>query len=315
MATWTSKKYNRINWQNRPSTATALGATNLNRIDVFCNEVDNFLITFDAGKLDIATANNMLASVAYNKSTGVWTFKELDGTTYTFDQNIEKIPVKFSLSSNGVLTMTTEDGTEFSVNVAELIKSYVFVDSDTVSFTKTFSSADEDGKGAYHVTAIVKDGSIQERHLQPNYLADVRVAAAQAQLSQQEAESSEQAAAASEAAARDSEVAAAKSASVAASSATEAESWAVGGTGTRDGEDTDNSKYYSEQSQGYMETAKLQVHEAQEIIDSAVETINDAVANDVPMFQVDIPTGHLMYDARFIFSVRAPDGHLLWEVA
>lgn len=42
--------------------------------------------------------------------------------------------------------------------------------------------------------------------------------------------------------------AASESATAADKSATLAESWAVGGTGTRDGEDTDNSKYYAEQS-------------------------------------------------------------------
>lgn len=49
----------------------------------------------------------------------------------------------------------------------------------------------------------------------------------------------------------------------AAASATLAESWAVGGTGTREGEDTNNAKYYSEQAQqvsqgavGYYETGE-----------------------------------------------------------
>lgn len=50
------------------------------------------------------------------------------------------------------------------------------------------------------------------------------------------------------AAAQESAASAAESEASAESSATLSESWAVGGTGTREGEDTDNSKYYSEQS-------------------------------------------------------------------
>lgn len=53
------------------------------------------------------------------------------------------------------------------------------------------------------------------------------------------------------------------SASAAAVSATLSESWAVGGTGTREGEDTNNAKYYAEQAQqvsqgalGYYETGE-----------------------------------------------------------
>ena len=61
---YTAKKYSRINWKNRPSTATALGATNMNHMDVFLNDVDNALVEMEAAKLNIATANSMLKSVS-----------------------------------------------------------------------------------------------------------------------------------------------------------------------------------------------------------------------------------------------------------
>lgn len=181
MAIWDSKKFARINWKNRPSTATALGATNLNKIDVFCNEVDNALIQFDAQKLNIATANSMIASLTINEDTGLITAKQLDGTTYTWDLNIEKIPVSFTLSEDGVITMTTEDGTQWTCNIAELIKNYVFDDSSTIAFTKQFVEEDEDGKGAYHVTASIKNGSVNEQHLDPDYRADILAYKTQAQ--------------------------------------------------------------------------------------------------------------------------------------
>ena len=166
--TWNQKRYNRINWRNRPSTATALGATNLNRIDVFCNEVDNYLIQIESGKLDISTANGLLKSLSINEQTGVIVATQFDGTQYTWDLNLEKIPLSFTLLEDGTLIMTTDDGSQFQVNIAELIKSYVFDDSGTIGFSKEFKN-DE-----YHVTATIKDGSINERHLDPDYRAGIQ---------------------------------------------------------------------------------------------------------------------------------------------
>ena len=65
----------------------------------------------------------------------------------------------------------------------------------------------------------MKEGSIEEKHLEPNYLAKIKVEAAKAETSRADA----------------------------AASATKAESYAVGGTGSREGEDTDNAQYYYEQ--------------------------------------------------------------------
>ena len=167
---YNKKKYTRINWKNRPSTATALGATNLNHMDVFLNDVDNALIEMDAGKLNLETANSMIASITFDKDKGLMTVRELNGTTYTYDWNVEKIPVSFSLSEDGILTMTTQDGTQFTANIADLIKDYVFDDSDTIAFTKEFQTEDN----SYHVGASVKNGSIKAEHLDPDYRADIQ---------------------------------------------------------------------------------------------------------------------------------------------
>ena len=55
--------------------------------------------------------------------------------------------------------------------------------------------------------------------------------------------------------------------------AKEAKSWAVGGTGTREGEDTDNSKYYAEQAHQSAENAETS---ASNSADSASESANSA---------------------------------------
>ena len=58
------------------------------------------------------------------------------------------------------------------------------------------------------------------------------------------------------AAAQESAASAAESEAAAESSATLSESWAVGGTGTREGEDTDNSKYYAGEAERFRDEAQ-----------------------------------------------------------
>lgn len=109
----------------------------------------------------------------------------------------------------------------------------------------------------------------------------------------------------------------ASSASVTAvNNATLSKSYAVGGTGTRTGEDTDNSKYYSKRSQASSQTAQSYAEQAEAASDEVVNRINEALEQNVPRFIVDFSNGHLMYQGgRFDFVVNKPTGHLLWEVA
>ena len=84
-------------------------------------------------------------------------------------------------------------------------------------------------KGNENITAIVKEGSIQEKHLQPNYLADIRMEASKVESSRSSAERS----------------------------AKEAESFTHGGTGIREGEDTDNAEFYKNQARSYSESINI----------------------------------------------------------
>ena len=127
----------------------------------------------------------------------------------------------------------------------------------------------------------------------------------------------------------------------------ESQSWAVGGTGTRIGEDTNNSKYYSEQSANsalmsksysdgntgirvgestdnslyYSQKSKVEADTAKEYLGKvekagtdAVEAIQSALDIDAPDFQMDLSTGRLMYSGgRFVFDVQS--GRLKWGLA
>lgn len=108
------------------------------------------------------------------------------------------------------------------------------------------------------------------------------------------------------------------------------ESHSHGGTGVRDGEDTDNSKFWSEQSQKFRDETEQAGIDAVENIENAesgaldsisqaeqdaLDTINNAIEGAEPEFYLDIDTGDLYYSGgQFIFLIDE-DGYLWWEVS
>lgn len=212
-----NKVYTRINWEDYPSENTDLDAYNLNQMDSAIDALDNRIISQDALKVDKSAINGNIADWTMDETTGIITITKYNGEKIIFDLNIEKIPVGFSMSDDGIITMTTEDGTQFTADIGSMIPVLTFEDSSTIAVSVTGT-----GKNKTYSFSI-KTGSVTDAMLQPNYLADIRVESANASAYAQSAN--------------------AKSVL--------AESYAIGGTGTREGEDTDNAKYY-------MEQAKLQ---------------------------------------------------------
>lgn len=209
-----NKVYTRINWEDYPSENTDLDAYNLNQMDSAIDALDNRIISQDALKVDKSAINGNIADWTMDETTGVITITKYNGEKVIFDLNIEKIPVEFSMSDDGIITMTTEDGTQFKADIGSMIPVLTFEDSATITVSVTGT-----GKNKTYSFSI-KTGSVTDDMLQPNYLADIRVESANASAYAQSAN--------------------AKSVL--------AESYAVGGTGTREGEDTDNAKYYMEQA-------------------------------------------------------------------
>lgn len=180
----------RINWENEPSILTPLNATNLNKIDYAVYEHDQTLETWDTTKANQSDLLLSVKSIDYNTTTGVFVFTWQNGTTKTVDLNIEKIPISFSMDANGIITMTTSDGTQYTADVGALIKTYTFDDSTEIDFTTT-----TDQNGNKTVTASIKAGSITGSKLEPNYLANCQSAAGRSEnyagLSESEALNSE----------------------------------------------------------------------------------------------------------------------------
>lgn len=209
-----NKVYTRINWENYPSENTDIDEINLNKMDSAIDALDNRIILQDALKVDKSAINGNIADWTMDETTGIITITKYNGEKIIFDLNIEKIPVGFSMSDDGIITMTTEDGTQFTADIGSMIPVLTFEDSATIAVSVTGT-----GKNKTYSFSI-KTGSVTDAMLQPNYLADIRVESANASAYAQSAN--------------------AKSVL--------AESYAIGGTGTREGEDTDNAKYYMEQA-------------------------------------------------------------------
>lgn len=281
-----NKAYNRIEWENYPSEETPINETNLNKMDSAIDTLDNRVISLDSTKAKESEVLTMVQEVEYNESTGVFTVTKKNGSKITLDTKLEKLAVNFYYDkATQKLVITLDDGTKQYVDLSALITQFEFLDSDTVTFT-----IDSDGK----VKAIVKDGSITESKLQPNYLATIKVEVAKAQASSAAAEQSEK---------------------NAKSSAIKSESYAVGGTGSRDNEDKDNAKYYNEQAQIVGKSVPNYLSQIDKAANDAIAKVNDALESNTPQFTIDLTTGHLLYTgARFNFAVNQNNGHLNWEV-
>lgn len=209
-----NKACNRTIWENYPSIKTPVNKQNLNKIEAAVDEIDDRVIAMDTSKVDLAKANELVKEILWD-ADGTLTVVKMNGSKAIIDTKLEKLAVNFDYDpQTQQLIITLDDGTKQYVDLSALITQYEFLESDTVTFELT-----AEGK----VKAIVKEGSIKEKHLQPNYLADIKVEVAKAQQSETAADTSAKA----------------------------AQSYAVGGTGTRTGEDEDNAEYYCAKAAEY----------------------------------------------------------------
>lgn len=229
------KVYSRINWLNKSeSLTTPLGKTNLNKMDKAINLIDDEVVSMSAKVDEIDTTkvsadqlSNMITDVGFNDKNGVISITKYNGTVLNIDTALEKIAVNFEYNAQTQqLILALESGEKQYIDMSALITQYEFKGTDTIAF-----SVDSDGK----VSASIKNGSITKAMLSSEVMSAITL----------------------------SENNAAASAQAAAQSATNAEldskmsqSYAVGKSGIRDGEDNDNSKYYSEQAKKYADEAQ-----------------------------------------------------------
>lgn len=201
------KVYSPINWENYPSDSTPINETNLNKIDSAVDNIDNRVISIDTTKASKSEVSSLVSEITYDEDTGVFTITKKNGSSFTIDTKLEKIAINFAYDPvNEQIIITLDDGTKQYIDLSALITQYEFLESSTIAF-----EVDSTGK----VSAKIKNASVTEEMLQPNYLADIKVQVAKAEKSQSAAELSETNANASAAAAKASETSASTSAAAA----------------------------------------------------------------------------------------------------
>ncbi len=170
-----NKAFDSFLWENYPSTNTPLGKSRLNKINSAVDEIDNRVLTLDSVKFDNSEAQGLFKDVSLDSSTGIITFTMVNGATKTIDTLLEKIAINFSFDPMvQKLIIYLEDGTTKLIDLSALITQYEFLNTETIAF-----QVSNVGK----ISAIIKEGSIQEKHLRPDYLADIKIESANAELS------------------------------------------------------------------------------------------------------------------------------------
>lgn len=265
------KVYSRINWLNKSeSLTTPLGKTNLNKMDKAIDTIDNEVVSIsataeslDTTKADKDQLNNMITDIAVNDKNGVISITKYNGTVLNIDTAMEKIAVNFEYNAQTQqLILTLENGDKQYIDMSDLITQYEFKGTDTIAF-----SVDSDGK----VSASIKSGSITKAMLSSEVMSAIT-------LSENNAAASAQAAA--------------QSATNAELDAKLSQSYSVGKSGIRDGEDTDNAKYYSEQAKNYAD-------KAQEIVGSNFITqAEKGVANGVAVLNTNLAVEKAVSDEK-----------------
>lgn len=270
---YTKVEYNPVNWKNKSEgLITPLDKRNLNNMDgaikTLADSLDVAYNELDTKKLSVDGSYKIISETpTWDEKTGILRFKFYDGTEFMVDFNVEKIPVSFSMNEKGVITMTTEDGTEWTADIGSLTPNYVYDDNERIAVT---TSKAEDG--STHVSFDLKKGSITNDYLANDYLASIIAETVKAQTASSDANKSADSAS--------------ESASNAAYDAKLAQSYAIGGSEIRDGEDLDNAKYYANESKNqaknatdYAISASANATAAKKSADSASESASNASAS------------------------------------
>lgn len=190
------KIYSRTYWENFPSEKTAVNESNLNKMDLAIDNLDDRVVAMDASKVDLTKANELVKEILWDESNGTLTVVKMNGSKAVIDTKLEKLAVNFKYNpQTQQLIITLDNGTVQNVDLSALITQYEFLEGDEIAFEVTY-----DGK----VKPMIKGGSITEDKLQPNFLADIKVESAKAVASAKSAKESETKAVASATDAKDS---------------------------------------------------------------------------------------------------------------
>lgn len=241
-------------------------------LDTVADDFLNRYTKTETNNLVETETGTLVADIGVDLATGIITVTKKDGSKTTIDTALEKIPSTFEFvedteNDRFYLKVTNVDGTSSQTEVTNLMNQYTFSDGDMVSFVISKSGT------TTTVTANIKNGSIGLAQLSTEvkqYYEEIK-SSVSADRAAVEADKAVVLDASQTVTSNTALVLSYKEA--AEENALLSKSYAIGNTGTRAGEDTDNSMYYSNeakyarnQAQAAQTAAEKARDEAQEIV-------------------------------------------------
>ena len=167
------KIYSREHWENFPSEKTAINRNRLNNIEGGIDAIDDRVCALDTTKVDLTKANELVKEILWDESNGTLTVVKMNGSRAVIDTKLEKLAVNFSFDeANQRLVIVLDDGTKQYVDLSAFVTPFEFKDGDVIYFEVV---------GRNLVSAGIKDGTISEEKLRPNFLADIKIKVGEAE--------------------------------------------------------------------------------------------------------------------------------------
>ena len=167
------KIYSREYWENFPSEKTAINRNRLNNIESGIDAIDDRVCALDTTKVDLTKANELVKEILWDESNGTLTVVKMNGSRAVIDTKLEKLAVNFSFDeANQRLVIVLDDGTKQYVDLSAFVTPFEFKDGDVIYFEVV---------GGNLVSAGIKDGTISEEKLRPNFLADIKIKVGEAE--------------------------------------------------------------------------------------------------------------------------------------
>ena len=269
---------------------------------------DDFLNRYTKTETDslIETeTSTLVADIGVDLATGVITVTKKDSSKTTIDTALEKVPSTFEFVEDAendrfYIKVTNVDGTSSQTEVTNLMNQYTFPDGDIVSFVISKSGT------TTTVTANIKNGSIGLAQLSTEvkqYYEEIKssVSADRAAVEADKAVVLD----ASQTVTSNTELVLSYK-EAAEENALLSKSYAIGNTGTRVGEDTDNSMYYSNEAKYARNQAQAAQAAAEKARDEAREIVGGDYATRAELNEhannVDI---HVTADEKVLWSSKS----------
>lgn len=167
------KIYSREHWENFPSEKTAINRDRLNNIEGGIDAIDDRVCALDTTKVDLTKANELVEEILWDESNGTLTVVKMNGSRAVIDTKLEKLAVNFSFDeANQRLVIILDDGSKQYVDLSAFVTPLEFKDGDIIYFSVVDGNL---------VSAGIKDGTISEEKLRPNFLADIKIKVGEAE--------------------------------------------------------------------------------------------------------------------------------------